>query len=82
MIHKLHVTNDMIVKQPTSLRNLIVQSIDGGHPGIEKSKSRNQDLVYWSDINTDITELAENCEACVKLKSANIYSPAYIKQSL
>jgi len=37
-----------------------------GHMGIEKSKNSIKDLIFWPNINSDIKNIVENCEVCIK----------------
>lgn len=37
-----------------------------GHLGINKSKSRAKETVWWPNINKHIEDLIQNCEICLK----------------
>ena len=42
---------------PERLRTEMLQRIDESHLGIEKSKRRARDILYWPNINAQISEL-------------------------
>jgi len=71
----LTYTNGILLKDlrvviPTSLRNEIKKIIHAGHIGIERTKLRSRQSIYWPGINNDITEMISNCETCLTYRSA------------
>ena len=48
--------NDRILV-PSSLRKEMLQRIHQGHMGIEKSKRRASDVLYWPGMNSQISEM-------------------------
>ena len=51
---------------PESLRKEMKERIHMGHMGIECCKARAWQLMYWPNINADITNMVSNCSACLE----------------
>ena len=51
---------------PYSLRKEMKERIHMGHMGIERCKARAWQLIYWLNINADITNMVSNCSACLE----------------
>ena len=51
---------------PESLQKEMKERIHMGHMGIERCKARAQQLIYWPNINADITNMVSNCSACLE----------------
>ena len=49
---------------PPEQREEILQQLHIGHFGIEKTKQRARDAVYWPRLNTDIESLIARCSIC------------------
>ena len=49
---------------PFEQREEILQQLHIGHFGIEKTKQRASDAVYWPHLNTDIEMLIRRCSIC------------------
>ena len=49
---------------PLEQREEILQQLHIGHFGIEKTKQRARDAVYWHGLNTDIESLIARCSIC------------------
>ena len=49
---------------PLEQRGEILQQLHIGHFGIEKTKQRARDAVYWPRLNTDIESLITRCSIC------------------
>ena len=49
---------------PSSMRAEMISRIHEGHLGIEKSKSRAREVLYWPSLNTDIANAIQSCDAC------------------
>ena len=49
---------------PLEQREEILQQLHIGHFGIEKTKQRARDAVYWPRLNTDIESLIARCSIC------------------
>lgn len=61
---------------PKSMRNLILEKIHIGHPGINKSIQRANTAVYWPGINSQIENLVNKCKMC------QIYSNSLPKEPI
>ena len=49
---------------PLEQREAILQQLHIRHFGIEKTKQRARDVVYWPRLNTDIESLIARCSIC------------------
>ena len=54
---------------PPAMRSSVLSKIHEGHLGIEKCRRRARDLVYWPGLNSDVTQLVNNCSTCMKYSS-------------
>lgn len=68
---ELSVANGLLLRLnriviPQTLRHEMLTRIHEGHLGIEKSKWRARDTVYWPGINQDIEKMISKCETCQK----------------
>ena len=59
----------IIVSQ--ALRKDILAQIHQGHLGIERSKLRARDLVFWPGMTKQIEAIVTNCSTCQELRSSN-----------
>ena len=50
---------------PSSLRKEMKARIHEGHLGIEKCKARARETMFWPGINGEITEMVQQCSACL-----------------
>ncbi|KAK3908563.1 hypothetical protein KUF71_003375 [Frankliniella fusca] len=57
------ILNDRIVVPPL-LRNLLLTKLHSAHLGIEKTKARARQSVYWPGMSKDITILTKKCRTC------------------
>ena len=66
----------------------MLQLTHESHFGIEKSKARARELLYWPKVNADIERIIGDCELCIKfqnkqqrelLLSHGIFSERYFK---
>ena len=62
ILKDFHVDFHVVVS--LTLRSEILNILHQGHIGIERTKLRAQNTVYWPGISKDITELISNCEKC------------------
>ena len=60
---------------PQALRKDILAQIHEGHLGIERSKLRARDLVFWPGMSKQIEEMVNNCSTCQELRSSNPREP-------
>ena len=68
---ELSITEGLIFKGdkiviPESLWKEMKERIHMGHMGIECCKARARQLMYWPNINADITNMVLNCSACLE----------------
>ena len=49
---------------PEQCKNEVLEKLHEGHFGIERTKLRARDTVYWPEINADIEALIKTCEIC------------------
>ena len=49
---------------PLSMRKEMKSVLHTGHVGIERTKARPRESLYWPNINNDITEMIKNCTSC------------------
>ena len=47
---------------PSGLQSNILQQLHYGHQGIEKTKLRAKDTVFWNGVNKDIENLIKECQ--------------------
>ena len=78
---ELSEANGLILKgnrivTPASMKRQMLMKIHEGHLGIEKCKRRAREVLYWPQMNQDITEMVQNCSACM------LYKPKQQQESL
>ena len=66
---ELSVENGVVLKGervciPASMQPYVLAKLHESHQGIEKTKLRAKDCVYWIDINRHIEELVRHCPTC------------------
>ena len=66
---ELSVVDGIIMKGnrvliPSELQKNILQQLHYGHQGVEKTKLRAKDAVFWNGINKDIENLIKECQTC------------------
>ena len=77
---ELSVIGNVIVKGertviPKSLRAECLRSIHCSHLGIEKTKQRAREVIFWPGLNHDIELLIRSCETCGKVANSNPKQP-------
>lgn len=60
---------------PEQLRPEMPKRIHESHLGIEKSKRRARDTLYWPNMNVQISDLIANCSSCLKHRKNNVKEP-------
>lgn len=60
---------------PEPLHKTYAQLLHRGHPGLDATKRRARDIVYWSTMNDDITEYVTSCHVCNALKAHQAKEP-------
>ncbi|KAK3910176.1 hypothetical protein KUF71_004050 [Frankliniella fusca] len=68
------ILNDRIVVPPL-LRNLVLTKLHSVHLGIEKTKARARQSVYWPGMSKDITILTKKCRTCERHSAKNRHEP-------
>ena len=66
---ELSVENGIIMKGervliPQEVKEIILKQLHVGHQGIEKTKLRAKESVFWCGINKDIENLVKECSIC------------------
>ena len=70
----LHIADNIVfthqrIVVPRSLQAYMLQLIHQSHFGIEKSKARARELLYWLKMNADIEQIIGDCELCIKFQN-------------
>ena len=66
--------NDRILV-PSSMRKEMLQRIHQGHMGIEKSKRRARDVLYWPGMNSQISDMISRCTTYLEHQRQNTKEP-------
>ena len=56
---------------PTPMRKDMLERINQGHMGIEKSKRRARDILYWPGMNSEIQDKIARCGICQQHQKQN-----------
>ncbi|XP_033110925.1 uncharacterized protein K02A2.6-like [Anneissia japonica] len=77
---ELSVDNGIVMKGhksiiPTSLQSSYTQILHKGHPGIEATKIRAREIVYWRSMCDDINKFVSSCQVCNALKAHQAKEP-------
>ncbi|KAK3728945.1 hypothetical protein QZH41_016810 [Actinostola sp. cb2023] len=77
---ELHVSDGLIFKGesivvPQALRKDVLAQIHEGHLGIERSKQRARELVFWPGMSKQIEDTVANCSICQELRNSNTKEP-------
>ena len=65
--------NKIIV--PESLRQEMLSKIHESHLGVEKSKKRARDIMYWPNMSTQISDMISKCTSCLKYQRKQSKQP-------
>lgn len=60
---------------PQTLRKEMVKRAHEGHMGIEKSKRRARDVMWWPGMGAQIEEAVRRCEVCQRHRAAQPREP-------
>lgn len=60
---------------PQSLRGGMIHHTHAGHMGVEKSKHRARDLLFWLGMGKQIEATVEQCSICQERRDANPKEP-------
>ena len=74
--HLLSIENDLIymdmrVVIPKEERKNVLSQLHASHQGLEKSKRRARESVFWPGINSDIANTVNACNSCQELRPSN-----------
>ena len=77
---ELSELNDVVLRGeriaiPPSMRKEMLEKIHQGHMGIEKSKRRARDTLYWPGMNSQITDTVSRCTICLEHRRQNAKEP-------
>ena len=72
---ELFVHGELILKGtkiliPQSMRKEMLQILHTSHAGIEKSKQRAKESIFWPKINKDIEDYLNRCSVCQTLRNS------------
>lgn len=56
---------------PKKLRSDIINRVHYNHLGLEKTKSRAREIVYWPGLSKQIGDMIGNCKTCLKFQRSN-----------
>ena len=73
---ELSVEDGLILKGervviPTTVQDYILDKLHEGHQGVEKTKLRAKDTVYWVDIDKDIEARTKSCATCQEYRRSH-----------
>ena len=60
---------------PPGLRKEVLRQIHQGHLGMERSKLRARELVYWPGMSKQIEDVVSSCAVCQELRHSNAREP-------
>ena len=66
----LVLRGQQLVIPPTAVKDVLV-SLHLGHQGMEKTKRRARQVVYWPGYNSDIVNMVQACQQCAYFRSSN-----------
>ena len=69
-INAILLKNERVIV-PNSLRTEMLEKIHAGHMGVEKSKRRARDILYWPGMNGQIEEMILKCSTCLEYRPSN-----------
>ena len=77
---ELSVINDIIFKSDpivvrTVMQREMLEKIHQGHMGMEKSKRRARDVLYWPGMNSQINDMVTKCTVCLEHRKENTKEP-------
>lgn len=77
---QLTVVDDLVFKGnrivvPTVLQPEILKRLHTGHMGMEKTKRRARNIIYWPNMNRDIDEIISQCNTCMDFRNQNPKEP-------
>lgn len=78
--NELFVEADLVVFEdrvvvPVKLRNKVLKTLHVAHLGIEKTKARARQIVYWPGLTNDINTFVSQCRICERHSATNFKEP-------
>ena len=80
--HQLSTDNGLVlvgkrILIPKACRKDVLKRLHLSHQGIERTKQRARQTVFWPCINSDITNLISSCEKCQEIRSSQPNEPMF-----
>lgn len=77
---ELAVIDDVVMKGdrlviPEAMRPEILKQLHTPHQGVEKTRQRARQVVFWPGLSRDIDETTRQCESCAKFAASNQKEP-------
>ena len=63
---------------PLTLRKYILALLHESHFGIQKTKARAREIVYWPGLSMDIENLISKCTICERYQNSNVKQPLLV----
>ena len=70
------VLKGMRIVIPKSCQDELLSKLHEGHFGVDHTKLRARDSIYWLQIGRDIENLVKTCEKCQEFSRRNSKDPA------
>ena len=67
---------------PQTLRRQVLTRFHDNHRGVEATKRRTRQTVWWPNINNDITNVVRSCEACQIMLPSQQREPAGYREKI
>ena len=80
--NELTVEKGIRITVPNKLRDLVLQEIHQGHPGMTKMKQIARSHVWWPKLDADIETLSKACKACQEVRNSPSSVPFHGPQNL
>ena len=76
----LSVDDELVLKGqrlvvPVSLRREVLRDLHASHQGVERTRRRARQTVYWPGIDEDIVTLVKNCQQCQEHQASQTKEP-------
>eukprot|EP00094_Tigriopus_californicus_P014100 TCALIF_13656-PA protein Name:"Similar to K02A2.6 Uncharacterized protein K02A2.6 (Caenorhabditis elegans)" AED:0.35 eAED:0.35 QI:4/0/0/1/0/0/3/0/326 len=81
LFHELSVENDLFLRGhriviPRNSIKVVLQRLHASHQGLEKTKRRVRQTVYWPGFDNDMVTTVEACESC------QTYRPSHVSEHM
>lgn len=78
--HEFFVEENMVIFEsrvvvPVKLRRKVLETLHVAHLGIEKTKQRARQVVYWPGLSNDISTFISQCRICERHSATNYKEP-------